>query len=107
MVNMYCKTFLCTNQLFGYFQINSQKKMSDASKQHQQELYNEKLANNKNEVDKHVKDTLSSQKKNKKHKPKKNNRDTNVISRIENVNERDFDMEYNFGKIKKHILLTL
>ena len=40
--------------------------MSDASKQHQQELYNEKLANNKNEVDKHVKDTLSSRNKHKK-----------------------------------------
>ena len=93
--------FLCTNKVIVNFQKNNQKKMSDASKQHQQELYNEKLANDKNEVDKYVKDTLSSRKKNKKQKSNKNNRDTNVISRIENVNKRDFDMEYNFGKTEK------
>ena len=92
--------FICTNKLIVIFQRNNQKKMSDASKLHQQELYNEKLANKKNEVDKHVKETLSSRKKNKKQKSKKNDRDTNVISRIENVNKRDFDMEYNFGKIE-------
>ena len=101
MVNMYCKICLYTNKLIVIFQRNNQKKMSDASKLHQQELYNEKLANKKNEVDKHVKNTLSSRKKNKKQKTKKNDRDTNVISRIENVNKRDFDMEYNFGKIEK------
>ena len=100
MVNMYSKICLHTDKLIVNFQRNNQKKMSDASKQHQQELYNEKLANKKNEVDKHVKDTLSSRKKNKKQKSKKKNRDTNVISRIENVNKRDFDMEYNFGKIE-------
>ena len=63
MVNMYSKMFLYTNKLIVNFQRKNQKKMSDASKQHQQELYNEKLANNKNEVDKHVKDTLSLRKK--------------------------------------------
>ena len=101
MVNMYSKICLYTDKLIVNFQRNNQKKMSDASKLHQQELYNEKLANKKNEVDKHVKNTLSSRKKNKKQKTNINNRDTNVISRIENVNKRDFDMEYDFGKIEK------
>ena len=64
MDNMFSKMFLCTNKLIVIFQRNNQKKMSAASKQHQQELYNEKLANKKNEVDKHVKNTLSSRKKN-------------------------------------------
>ena len=64
MDNMFSKMFLCTNKLIVIFQRNNQKKMSDASKLHQQELYNEKLANKKNEVDKHVKNTLSSRKKN-------------------------------------------
>ena len=72
--------------------------MNDANKQHQQELYNEKLTNKKNEVEKHVKETISSRKKKK--KSKENHINTNVISRIENVNTNDFDMEYNFGEIK-------
>ena len=38
-------------------------------------------------------------------KSKENHSDTNVISRNENVNINDFDMEYNFGKNKKCILL--
>ena len=76
--------------------------MNDANKQHQQELYNEKLTNKKNEVEKHVKETISSRKKKKKKKKKskENHINTNVISRIENVNRNYFDMEYNFGKIK-------
>ena len=72
--------------------------MNDANKQHQQELYNEKLTNKKNEVEKHAKETISSRNKNK--KAKENHSNANVISRIENVNRNDFDMEYNFGKIK-------
>ena len=39
--------------------------MNDTNKQHQQQLYNEKLTNKKNEVEKHVKETISSRKKNK------------------------------------------
>ena len=74
--------------------------MSDANKQHQQELYNEKLTNKKNEDEKHVKETISSRKKKKKKKSKENHINANVISRIENVNRNDFDMEYNFGEIK-------
>ena len=84
--------------MFDNLQRKNQKKMNDANKQHQQELYNEKLTNKKNEVEKHVKETISSRKKKK--KSKKNHINTNVISRIENVNRNDFDMEYNFGKIK-------
>mgnify|MGYP001337646417 CR=1 FL=1 len=82
--------------MFDNLQRKNQKKMNDANKQHQQELYNEKLTNKKNEVEKHVKETISSRKK----KKKKNHINTNVISRIENVNTNDFDMEYNFGEIK-------
>ena len=94
-----------TNQMFGNFQEKIQNKMNDANKQHQQELYNEKLTNKKNEVEKHVKETISSRKKKKKKKSKGNHSDTNVISRNENVDINDFDMEYNFGKNKKCILL--
>ena len=94
-----------TNQLFDNFQEKNQKQMNDANKQHQQQLYNEKLTNKKNEVQKHVKETISSRKKNKNKKSKGNYSDTNVISRNENVNINDFDMEYNFGKNRKCILL--
>ena len=86
--------------MFDNLQRKNQKKMNDANKQHQQELYNEKLTNKKNEVEKHVKETISSRKKKKKKKSKENHSNTNVISRIENVNTNDFDMEYNFGEIK-------
>ena len=86
--------------MFDNLQRKNQKKMNDANKQHQQELYNEKLTNKKNEVEKHVKETIFSRKKKKKKKSKENHINTNVISRIENVNTNDFDMEYNFGKIK-------
>ena len=82
--------------------------MNDANKQHQQELYNEKLTNKKNEVEKHVKETISSRKKKKKKKKKskENHINTNVISRIENVNTNDFDMEYNYGEVKCCVLLS-
>ena len=43
-----------------------------------------------------------------KSKSKEDNSNTNVISRIENFHTtNDFDMEYEFGKNKKCILLTL
>ena len=82
--------------MFGNLQIKNKIKLSDANKQHHQELYNETLTNKKNEVDKHVKETISSRKKYKKKQSKKNNNNTNVISRIEN----------ELGKIKKCLLLT-
>ena len=90
--------------MFGNFQKN-QKRMNDANKHHQQQLYNEKITNKKNEVEKHVKETISSRKKTKNKKSKENHSDMNVISRIENVDINDFDMEYNFGKNRKCILL--
>ena len=52
--------------------------MNDANKQHQQQLYNEKLTNKKNEVEKHVKETISSRKKRK----RKNQRKITVIQML-------------------------
>ena len=37
---------------------------------------------------------------------KENQSNTNILLRIENVNTNDFDMEYNFGKIKRYVLLS-
>ena len=55
-----------------FVQMKNQKHMSDANKQHQQELYKEKISNKRNQVDRHVKETISSIKKqNKKYKIKK------------------------------------
>ena len=45
--------------------------MNDANKQHQHDLYNEKLTNKKNEAEKHVKETISSRKKKKKKNQRK------------------------------------
>ena len=51
---------------------------------------------------------MSSRKNKKtKQKSKDNNNDTNIITRNESVDDSNFDMEYEFGKIKKCRLLTL
>lgn len=81
--------------------------MRDANQQHQQELYNEKLSHKKIEVGKHVKETVSSRNKKKAKKIKKKNSNTNVISRIRNGNNTDFEREFELGKNEKCFQLNL